>query len=193
VRWVVLFTAALVGCQYHPSSSETIDGATTTDGPTGVDTSDPDSPPELCTSDGMRVCVDATHSGHCAGGAPVADRSCPPDSMCTDGLCAPPMGATQCLGDADCTNQVCDLYVVGSSLQGFCSDPIGTNTGSCSNAGEDLNCDSGICSSGNGTQCLSPCTTTGDCVGGSQTCSSMSNPQSIEGQSTSGTKHCVPD
>ena len=191
---------AIAACSFSaPGGGDPImtgDGAPAIDGPPSVtDVALPiDAPPGVCVVDGTRVCVDATHSGHCVSGGEVIDRDCPPSSTCAQGFCAPPVGAAGCVGDVQCSGgQVCDVYVVGGVLVGFCTDPIGANSGSCSVAGNDPSCDSGICASGDSTRCLSPCTSGNDCVGSSQICVSISNPTTIEGQSTSNTRHCVPD
>lgn len=96
------------------------------------------------------------------------------------------------MSNNDCSGaQVCDLYVVGTMLTGFCTDPIGGNLGSCSAAGADPSCATGLCVDGGETVCLGLCT--GGGCGDGQTCDPISAPTTIEGVSTSGKQHCVPD
>lgn len=147
-----------------------------------------------CSADGVRVCVDATHSGYCQGGSMVQDRTCPPGSGCAAGYCTPPSGATPCMGDGSCSGgDVCVVYVASGVLTGFCTAPLGTTSGSCNAPGEDPTCDSGICVSGDETRCLSPCTTGNDCNNPNDSCVDVADPQTIEGASTSTLQYCVPD
>src|SRR5262245_32569107 len=74
----------------------------------------PDAATGLCITDGQRICLTPVQSGHCellGVLMPVADRDCPPGSLCVGGYCQPPAGANSCTSIADCTNnQVCNLY-----------------------------------------------------------------------------------
>src|SRR5260370_14893656 len=99
-----------------------------------------------CSTMVPRVCTDAMHSATCvlSGGTwqAVLDRTCPMGSTCSGGHCQPPTGAPQCTHNGDCVtsnNQVCDEYVVGSSLVGYCSAPSSTASGNmkCTVAGYD--------------------------------------------------------
>jgi hypothetical protein len=89
---------------------------------------------------------------------------------------------------------VCDLYVVGGSFQGYCTAPIGSSN-SCSTSGADPNCRTGICADNGGHECLVPCVPgqSGSCQGGSQKCSMISTPTTIEGQATASQYACFPD
>jgi hypothetical protein len=183
MRGLVLLLAA---CHYAAPEASTADTAP-------VDIATTDNAGAACV-EGVRGCIDAARSGVCVGGELIADRDCPPTSVCMAGVCAPPAGATACTGDVGCVApEVCDVYVMGGALAGFCTPPIGATSGSCTTAGYDATCDSGICAAGGDTRCLSPCVSQVDCLGGNQTCDGVTAPGTIDGQVTTGLKHCVPD
>lgn len=188
----------LVACSYTPVTSPgsmATDGAPSPEASVVAPDASPPPPPPECTI-GERVCVDATHSGVCdPQHVPTTDRDCPPGSPCAAGFCAPPSGARPCAVDTDCSGQqVCDLYVVGGTLTGFCTDKLGGNTGSCAQQGNDPDCETGICASksdGADRLCLSPCTSS--CPNSSDQCTDLGQPTTIEGTSTVGQRYCVPD
>ena len=114
--------------------------------------------------------------------------------MCSAGYCQPPAGATSCSKGSDCSGgQVCDLYVSGTALVGYCTNPIGTST-SCSTPGYDNNCVTGICArdTDDEERCLLPCESGNDWTcPGDETCDLVGAPQAIEGVSTSGQYACL--
>jgi len=188
----------VAACSYTaPGNQDTTDGNIgTPDGndDAAVDVDGPTTDSNTSCTLGERGCVDSTHAGVCDGTMFVADHACPPSSTCDAGHCTPPPSATACTKAADCSGgQVCDLFVVGGTLAGFCTDPLGPNTGSCSTTGFDATCKTGICAAGDGEQqCLTPCTTGADCTA-QQACVTVQQPTTIEGTGTSGQQFCVPD
>ncbi len=151
-----------------------------------------------CTLPNQRVCIDSVTSGVC-GMPPIADRNCPPGSMCQGGFCKPPTGASPCQSNNDCNfGEDCDLYVGagGNSLQGFCtSDGGGTaDVGTpCSSPGSDPTCNSGLCAVDAFDQlvveCLFPCNGGGDCPFNGN-CRNLAAPLTIEGVSTAAVQGC---
>jgi len=133
-----------------------------------------------------------------ASSATACERTCPSGSTCSNGHCQPPAGATSCTKASDCSgSQVCDLYVVGGSLVGYCTDPFPTQnsgTSSCSSVGYTSSCPTGICaqdSSGH-TRCLTPCENGNDSTcSGDFLCKAVAEPQQIEGVSTAGQFGCL--
>lgn len=153
-----------------------------------------------CAIDGTRVCLDGTHSAVCSGGAPVADRTCPPGSSCTNGRCAPASMASSCGSTKACGGgAVCDQYDVNGVVVGYCTKPISGATGvagtTCTTAGYDDSCKTGICASdaatGTSRACLYPCKGPGDCGGGLVCTAVVGLPSTIEGAPTGGLKFCT--
>ena len=153
-----------------------------------------DAPPP-CTSVGQRVCVNATTSGICNGGAqPMPDRNCPPTSMCMNGTCRPPTGAQSCVKEGDCTGATaCDLYTNtnGTSIIGACTPNDGTGVlyDTCNN---DQQCQSGICAGAAPmfqNQCYVACRMDMDCPMGGH-CVVITSPTTLEGTPTTGVKGC---
>jgi hypothetical protein len=154
--------------------------------------------PGACTTAGERLCVDVHHSGHCDQSLGLlADRDCPPDSMCLGGYCQPNVSAATCARQGDCAlGRVCDLFVVSGKLTGFCSlaggsGPVYT---ACTATNQTATCESGLCSTGTilGVhECLTPCTglSGGDCTNGG-ICETLVDPVTIEGVSTTGLHGC---
>ena len=148
----------------------------------------------VCATIGQRVCIDATHSGSCDSSLQaVTDRSCPPSSLCSNGYCAPAIGATPCNSGVQCSGgKVCDLFVVAGVLAGSCMPPFGAGGtySSCSPAGNAPECKTGLCADAGGEhQCLVPCVAS--CAGGM--CSTVDQPTTVEGVSTAGQKSCTMD
>jgi hypothetical protein len=135
-----------------------------------------------------RVCVDATHSGSCDGtGHVTTDRACPPGSRCNGGYCQPPGGATACTSDSACNgNDVCDLYVQGGVLVGFCTAPVGAD-GIYHGCDNDEDCQTGVCADSG--QCFSACS--GACPAGPDTVACTPLDVTIEGVMSSGVSTCV--
>jgi hypothetical protein len=156
----------------------------------------------LCAVDGIRVCLDSTRAAVCMGGNAMVDRVCPPGSMCnsTNGHCAPPGGAMNCVSTKDCTGgQVCVEYVVSNVFAGFCTAPVAGATGGVNSAcmvstpGNDSSCRTGICAARDATSraCFNPCNTNADCGGGGINCTPLVGPSAIEGASTAALKFCI--
>jgi hypothetical protein len=134
-----------------------------------------------------RVCIDPIHSGHCEVTAgfrltAVADRTCPPTSLCIAGHCQPPPFALVCQSQSDCLGgHVCDLYVGPSGVIGRCTDAISGGAGMYEDCTSDVNCRTGLCASfGNTQQCLYPCGDQRDCRGGGG-CGFITSPALLEG------------
>lgn len=154
-----------------------------------------------CGVEGTRLCVDATHSGACHAGAAVVDRDCPPTSTCTSGHCAPPAGARPCSRAADCmSGEVCDEYVAGAGVSGFCtpaiSGAVGGAAAPCTAPGWDNGCKTGLCAAdakdGTVHACLYPCKGDGDCGGNGAKCQGViGEPGTIEGAPAGGLKFCT--
>jgi len=146
-------------------------------------------PPGLCLSLNLRVCITSTQSGHCDNLLqPIADRSCPPGSLCSNGYCQPPNGAQQCQNRVNCgIGQACDLYVVAGQLQGYCTNDLGGG-GTFASCNDDRECRAALCvTKMDGTRnCLALCMSS--CPGG--TCDLVTQPATIEGVSTSAIKSC---
>lgn len=171
------------------------DNSSSSDGSLGDSLSSSDAgtldgtPTGTCALPSDRVCVDSTHAGYCdATRQPVVDRPCPPNSMCMAGHCRQPTGAMMCAKASDCASGVCDLYVVGVMLKGYCTIAVGSGGlyTSCAPPGNDASCATGICAvdgeDNAHKQCLVPCRVgmDGDCgMGGS--CHSIGQPMMIEG------------
>ncbi len=157
-------------------------GSDATSGTTGSDASG-------CAG---RVCVDATHSGSCDGtGEIVTDRDCPPASMCTGGYCRPPAGAAPCTTDAQCTgSDVCDLYVQGGMLVGYCTGQFGMD-GTYQSCQSNDQCQTGLCADSG--QCYTACTGTGQgtCRSGPDSIDCTSLDVTVEGVTSTGLSTCV--
>jgi hypothetical protein len=152
----------------------------------------------VCNLASMRACTDATHSAHCdvMTGTWAVDRTCPPGSICADGVCAPSTPLKACSKDPDCLpSRVCSLFVVAGALKGYCADPVPGGGGAFTNCGppfgSDSTCASGLCArdAQDHHQCLVPCTGPADCPGASH-CNPVVAPLVIEGVSTSMVKFC---
>ena len=185
--------ALLAGCNFDPVPASSLIDAGTSGSNMGSNGSNGSGnvgsgSNASCTA-GARVCVDATDSGSCnSAGQAVADRACPPGSMCGSGYCQPPVGAMSCTTDTDCPgNGVCDPYVVSGAFQGFCTGPDGSHVvyESCSGTSSP-GCDTGVCVNG---QCFSGCKNQSDCPSAdSVSCTAGSG--TLEGVSISGLKSC---
>jgi hypothetical protein len=148
------------------------------------------------------VCIDIGHSAACVAGlsgwAAVVDRSCPPESGCAAGYCTPPHNAQPCAGSRDCPgDRVCDLFVVGGRLVGYCAPPFMEADGpgaECGPPGPNTACQSGICGAvgadGSQAQCLSPCSSDSSCPESAGTCRAFAQPGAIEGLPTSALTFC---
>jgi len=139
-------------------------------------------------------------SGGGGGGGDLAthcDRACPPTSMCSAGVCAPPVGAMMCQRPQDCPNSlVCDEYNVGGMTHGYCTPPIsgaqGGSADACSAPGYDSSCQTGICAQDNKGRraCLVPCKMDDDCSSGK--CQSpVTQPSTIDGAPAGMLKFCT--
>jgi len=189
----------VVGCSFEHGTLGQVDATGSTDGRASDAPHAGDAPNGTCTSAGQRVCADATHSAQCSASlSPVTDRTCPPGSACSAGYCQPPTGATSCEQENDCSSgKVCDLYVSGNSLVGYCTNPTLTNNGSssCSTPGYDSMCDTGICAedSNNNQRCLYPCVNgmSSTCPNSDWYCHLVADPTKIEGVSTTGQYACL--
>jgi hypothetical protein len=148
----------------------------------------------LCVSLNQRVCINSTQSGHCDSLLnPVADRNCPPSSMCSNGTCRPPSGSNSCVREMDCTTATsCDLYTStnGNSIIGACTPNQGNGTlyDTCNN---DNQCQSGTCASATSfpDECYYACRMDPDCPMGGH-CVNITAPATLEGTATTGVKGC---
>lgn len=185
----------VVGCSFTPTGAAVIGGVdagpNSGSGSAGPGSGSAGSGSGSATTGcavGVRMCIDAAHSGTCDGsGNRVIDRNCPPGSMCGSGYCQPPSGAMPCTSDDDCSNSmVCDPYVAGSAFAGFCTARAGNGQtyDSCSS---NIDCRTGVCTDG---ECYAACSTTSDCPEiDTKMCEAGSG--SLEGVSMSGLTTCV--
>jgi hypothetical protein len=153
-----------------------------------------DAPTGPCASVNQRVCISSTQSGHCDNLLmPVADRNCPPTSMCSNGTCRPPSGAQSCTHESDCgITTACVLYTStnGNSIIGACTpnDGNGSLYDNCNNGNQ---CQSGTCASANTfpDQCYYACRMDMECPMGGH-CVNVTAPATLEGTATTGVKGC---
>lgn len=164
----------VVGCSFEHGSLS--------NDPSGDDTSG-----GVDSGAGATITVDAA--------SVACERTCPPGSTCANGHCQPPAGATPCSKASDCSGgMVCDLYVSGSSLVGYCTTAFPSAGTSCSTPGYDSACVTGICARDDDDheRCLVPCENGDDSTcPGDWTCRLVGAPLQIEGVPTSGQYACL--
>ncbi|MEO6953970.1 MAG: hypothetical protein ABI321_19365 [Polyangia bacterium] len=161
---------------------------------TDLASADLTAPPAPGCTTGDRACS-ATGSTVCQSGTFVADRTCPHDSKCADGYCAPPTVATDptcsggleggesdnvCFFAAGNSSRSCQPFVGSGSVQWVCAPVVGTG-GAGAPCTTGAACRSGFCGS-NGS-CFRACSRDEDCPnqGNASTCVDVGI--SVEGQS----------
>jgi len=186
-----LLIAMLSACAFAPQATGTDGGGTSGGGgdARGSGGGSNGSGSATCTP-GTRVCVDAMDSGTCDGaGHETADRHCPPASTCSGGYCQPPQGASGCTSDKQCAGQdVCDLYVQGGVLTGYCTMPSGTSS-TYDHCTSDAQCATGICA--NGGECFSECSGQSSCPNGPDVIDCTALAVTIEGVASIGVSTCT--
>jgi hypothetical protein len=111
-----------------------------------------------CSADRPLVCDPVD------GGTALEAAQCPSAGTCSDGHCAPPVGATPCTRQADCTaGQVCTAFVDGGHVATYCAPPDGA-AGGLSACTTPSQCQSDLCLSTIARSiCYLACQTDGDC------------------------------